>query len=79
MLTTIAASKAPLRERPGTPLQAFALRDGAAAVLARAAEIEPRFWRETFRGQEKDLAYYELLERTMTAGCSYRYLLLHFA
>ena len=58
------------------PLQEFALGAGRAAVFARAADVAPELWLETFGEQTKDFSYYELLERTMAAGFSYLYLVL---
>ena len=75
-MPAIAAPLAPIRSRPGLPLHQFALRGGSGAVYARAAEIDAEFWAETFGGQPKDRAFYELLERTMAADFIYRYLLL---
>ncbi len=75
-MPTITAPRAPNRVRPAAPLQTFFLRGGSAAIYARAAEVDRLLWGETFSGQVKDLAFYELLERTMTAGFTYRYLVL---
>ncbi len=58
------------------PLQEFSLGAGRAAIFARAADVAPELWLETFGEQTKDFSYYELLERTMTTGFSYRYLVL---
>ncbi|MBA3962244.1 MAG: GNAT family N-acetyltransferase [Chthoniobacterales bacterium] len=63
------------RTRSG-PIHVFALANGTAAIYARAADVSPALWAETFGEQEKDLRYYELLERTMARGFLYRYLVL---
>ncbi|HEY1770242.1 MAG TPA: GNAT family N-acetyltransferase [Chthoniobacterales bacterium] len=58
------------------PLHVFALREGASKIFARAADVDPELWEQTFSGQPKDFSYYELLERTMSRGYLYRYLVL---
>lgn len=63
------------RIRPA-PLHSFAAGTVRATIYARAADVDPALWAETFGDQPKDLAYYQLLERTMTTGYLYRYLVL---
>ena len=58
------------------PLHVFALAEGTAAIYARAADVSPALLAETFGDEEKDLRYYQLLERTMARGFLYRYLVL---
>lgn len=70
------AAKPAVPPRESAPLCTFALREGNAAIFARAAEVYPHLWSEGFGEQEKNFFYYELLERTMQAGFSYRYLAL---
>jgi hypothetical protein len=67
-------------ERPARtqnpPLHTFALAEGTAAVFPRAVDVDPSLWAETFGDQPKDVSYYKLLERTMSEGFVYRYLVL---
>ncbi len=66
----------PAARNQQAPLHTFALADGTATIFARAAQIDPKLWAETFADQPKDLSSYELLERTMSRGFLYRYLVL---
>lgn len=58
------------------PIHTFALAEGTATIFERAADIAPQLWAETFGDQPKDFSYYALLERTMSEGFLYRYLVL---
>lgn len=75
-MQSFAAQLMPARLRQSVPLHTLALHEGSAQVHGRAADIDPQFWAETFAGQAKDRAFYELLERTMDRGFLYRYLVL---
>lgn len=75
-MQSFAAQLMPAPVRRSAPLHSFALRGGSAQVYARAADFDPQIWAETFAGQAKNRAYYELLERTMDRGFLYRYLVL---
>lgn len=75
-MQSFAGELAPARVRGGGSLYTFACRNGVASIYARAAEIDLRLWLEAFGDQAKDVAYYQLLERTMSRGFLYRYLVL---
>ncbi len=75
-MRSCAAALTPARVRQSAPLYTFPLRQGHAAIYARAADVDSQLWAETFAGEAKDFAYYDLLERTMARGFLYRYLVL---
>jgi hypothetical protein len=54
----------------------FFFEKGSAKVFAQANDIDLDFWRATFGNGHKDFEYYRLLEETVQAGFSYRYLVL---
>lgn len=58
------------------PLAELRLTNGTGRIFARADEVDPVLWHETFGHRAKDFVYYQLLERTMSAGFIYRYLVL---
>ncbi len=75
-MQSFSAQFRPARVRRSFPLHTLGLHEGSAQVYLRAADIDPSFWADTFAGQAKDRAAYELLERTMDGGFLYRYLVL---
>lgn len=70
------ATEPAARIRKNAPLHTFAFGNGTASVFARAADVDRDLWAETFGDQAKDFSYYKLIERTMSRGFLYRYLVL---
>jgi hypothetical protein len=58
------------------PIASFPLSSGNFLVYQRAADVDPAIWSAAFGESHKDFEYYRLIEDTMSAGFSYRYLVL---
>ena len=54
--------------------ETFPTRLGPARVVARAADLDPASWRAAWARFSKDSRYYEVCERSLTKGFTYRYL-----
>ena len=59
-----------------TAVSRFFCRGGSAKVFTKATDVDPELWRATFGNDYKNFEYYRLIEDTLNAGFSYRYLVL---
>ena len=60
----------PVADAPET----FSTRLGPARVVTRADDLDPTAWRAAWARFSKDSRYYEVCERSLTRGFTYRYL-----
>ena len=58
------------------PEDLFPLSGGSAHIYRRAAQVDAAIWEAAFGDTHKDFEYYQLIEETLGAGFTFRYLLV---